>query len=300
MAIFKKKPTIRQRTSSAPGSKEKVAFSYYGTGQMRTGTTKPRNEPEVTGRWQHALQRAGTILLVGVVLVSFIYSILINPKVRLLDIPTSSSGAVRPVTDYETALNNALKSSVFNYTKLTIRPGDIERDIKKKFPEVTDVDIALPLLGQHPAVSLTFAKPTLQMTIREGTFIIGNDGRVLMPAAEVAATAKLDLAIVRDESDLPATLGANILSSDETAFLDEVRHQLKEKGITVQSMVLPAIPKELHVRLSEHPYLVKFYIDGKPGRQVGALLAVKRQLEGQGKVPAEYIDVRVEERVFVK
>jgi hypothetical protein len=90
------------------------------------------------------------------------------------------------------------------------------------------------------------------------------------------------------------------LSPDEVQFITGVLAQLQAKQLAITAVTLPPIAHELHVRIQGQPYYVKFNIQSDARIAAGTFLATKSYLE-QGRItPAEYVDVRVEERAYYK
>lgn len=115
-----------------------------------------------------------------------------------------------------------------------------------------------------------------------------------------AAISGLGLTTVADDAGLEVSTGKTILPRDNIEFITTVLYQLKQQKVDVQSVTLPPISNELHVRLQGRQYYVKFNLQGSAIEQAGALLAIKERLEAENQTPTEYIDVRVQDRAYVK
>lgn len=126
------------------------------------------------------------------------------------------------------------------------------------------------------------------------------NGRAIADAHDVESSIKDDLPVVQDESGLPIKRGQTALPKETVSFIETVAGQLEAKRIAVQTIVLPPIANELHIRLSGQPYFVKFDVRGEGRLQAGSLIAVKEKLEADKRTPKEYIDVRVPDKAFYK
>jgi hypothetical protein len=133
-----------------------------------------------------------------------------------------------------------------------------------------------------------------------GMFILDADGRALIAANQVSKLDKLDVPVVNDESGLPIETGKVVLPRSTVAFIGEVVGQHKAKDLKITSLVMPPGTNELHVRVDGAGYFVKYNLHGNAREEVGSFLAAKARLEVEKKTPGEYIDVRVENRVYYR
>src|SRR5690606_27795741 len=102
------------------------------------------------------------------------------------------------------------------------------------------------------------------------------------------------------QSGLQIEEGMPVLTKEDIDFINVIFAQLVADDQSVASATLPPIANELHIRLSGQKYFVKFNMEGDARYQVGAFLAVKQKLQADGRKPADYIDVRVEEKVYYR
>ncbi len=77
--------------------------------------------------------------------------------------------------------------------------------------------------------------------------------------------------------------------------------QLSQESLQPESITLPAVAaNEADVRIVGQSYFVKFSTLIDPRQAVGAYQIVKAKLDTDHTSPKEYIDVRVEEKVFYR
>lgn len=173
----KQTPDSNQRrrpiTTTQPG-----VFSYYA---QRSGA--PTANPESTGRRTETgslLKRLNLrlgylpsyVALVAVV-IAVLYSFWLQPVPRISVV--SQTGTVYHDSKlYQDEIENIWRSSLLNQTKLTVRSGTIRGAILARFGELADVQIELPLLGRRPAITLTPAKPAMQLISSNGIFAAVN------------------------------------------------------------------------------------------------------------------------------
>lgn len=206
---------------------------------------------------------------------------------------------------YREAIQDIMSGSLLNHTKLTLSSRKIEDQIRARLPEVDQVSVIIPLAGRKVQVKLAYAEPLMRLVgtnNRQG--VVGANGVVfIQDEAPVINQSFADLPSLT-MPNLEAAPGQQILTADEAALLallksefdgsDEARPQLKAVEFMIEQ-------RELRVHFTSIGYYAKLTSEERDARdQVGALAASLRQLKGQGKLPAEYIDVRVQGRVFVK
>lgn len=200
---------------------------------------------------------------------------------------------------YAEAAKKAFSASWTSSSKITADTEQIAQEIKLQFPELEAVSITLPLIGSQPSVYLHPAQPALLLASADGgLFVLDTSGRAVAKAANIQGLDKLNLPVVQDQTGLPIEVGRTALPRGNIAFIKEVAGQLKAQDVSVAGIILGA--NQLDVRLEGAPYLVKFNLRGNARAEAGAFLAAKQHLEQEGKTPAEYIDVRVDNKAYYR
>lgn len=237
-------------------------------------------------------------VLTGLAGVMYILSLNTNPKIVLRD--THRVVAIRSLDTYQQAARDILASSWVNRNKLTIDSGRVVRTMKQQFPELADVAVTLPITGHSPIVEIATVQPVLALSVQNGLFIVASNGKAVAAANEAKDTVLKTLPVVTDNSGVSLQTGKAALTKDTVAFIQHLVAQLQAQKLAVQTLNLPVAPSELDARLEGLPYYIKFNSLADVRQQVGAFLVVKQRLEGERTVPTEYIDVRVEEKVFYR
>jgi hypothetical protein len=205
----------------------------------------------------------------------------------------------RPTKVYEEYITKQLNSSVMNKSKLTFDSNSVTEGLQKQFPEVANAIITIPLIGHRPVVHIAVSSPAFILGSSSGAYYVSSDGKPLVRVSEVANPLS-NMIIVTDETNLPVTIGKQILPIDTVSFITAVIKQLQATNTPVQSVTLPLEANELQVRIVDEPYAVRYNTLGDPRVETGTFLAVRKRLEGSGEKPKEYIDVRVEARAYYK
>jgi hypothetical protein len=284
-------------------------FSYHASRSVRPNATVRNEQPVITAastqrrntqrKW---FKRAPVIVGAIILLVYIGLNLPVSGNPKIVPAKDTKGGIfLRPAATYYETTQRLLGGSLLNTNKVTINTDRLEQQLQAEFPELAEVTISLPLIGTRPLVYLEPATPTLMLTTAGvEVFVLDQDGRALITAAQVPGLSKLGLPVVKDDSGLPVKLGGTVLPRSQVAFITEVVGQLKAKQLTVDSMSLPAGLSELDVKVKDVPYFVKFNLMGSAREETGAYLATKQYLEQQRKIPGSYVDVRVPDRAYYR
>ncbi|MEI7631985.1 MAG: hypothetical protein WCJ60_01535, partial [bacterium] len=129
--------------------------------------------------------------------------------------------------------------------------------------------------------------------------IVGENGVILADANEIESAKKEKLHYLKDEAPLNVSIGKPVLLTSDIDFLESMYKELAIANIEVVTSKLPLGAGELHVQVKDKKYIIKLSLTGDAAQQVGAYLAVLKNVES-ASLAQEYIDVRLGERVFVK
>jgi hypothetical protein len=290
----KQKSTERKRLQqTAPGA---PVFSYYANRLSQDVPMGRGAPPRRNFNWKHL----PSYLAIMLIIISLIYVSTLSSNPRILPHGDDQLIVLQPTETYRRAASELLDDSVFNYSKLLIRTKDLERKLGDQFPELKGVSITIPLVSRRPIIAIESTDPALVIITPTSNYIIDNEGRAILKTNNLDKFASLKLPRITDESGLEPTLGKTSMPSATTDFIREIMHQLTAKHLEIESLTLPKIANELHVRAKGEGYVVKFNILGDPRTQAGTYLAINDRLAHDNIKPAEYIDVRVEEKVYYK
>lgn len=305
--LFRKRPTPSERRARVPQTsmRQNAVFSYHANRSVREGAQARDAEYQNPGTpkkrnfrsWQ---KHAPNIAIIAIVLIVAVFFMQLSDKALVQSVGMPSGQLfLRDKAVYVDAVHRAFNSPI-NRNKLTVNTAKISRDLKQQFPELQTVSVSLPVIGTRPTVYIQPSAPKMVLVSKNGMYVLDVNGRALIAGNQVAKLNDLGVPVVNDESGLAIRTGDIALPKNVVAFIQEVTGQLKAKQIAVTSLNLPAGTNELHVRTDKAGYIVKFNLHGNARAEAGAYLATKQYLESQKKTPGEYIDVRVENKVYYK
>ncbi len=304
--MFGRKKDRRSRTRTATSAPAYRSAPRPGpepadnTGRLRPGQPEPRS---VSTLWGQIARRAGVLVLAVAIIVSVVNVLSVSPQAKIEPLTSSqaqaSSAFLRNRAEYQAAADKLLAASIWNRNKITINTAQISRQLSAQFPELSSASVTLPLLAHRPTIYVQPAQAALVMAANNGAFVIDQNGRALMPAANLPTARNLPQIV--DQSGLSISTGHQVLTSDDVSFIQTILAELAAKKVSVSSMVLPASARELDVYIAGQPYFVKFNLANDTARQqAGTYLATIAELRRQHTTPKHYIDVRVDGRAYYR
>jgi hypothetical protein len=309
MRFFKRSDQDIRTNRNVQSQVRGKVFSYHANRSERPARENARRiyePPEKTILRQTArrrfLRRSSNALVAGAVLLLLCFSIRLNSDVRVVPIGNASSRLfLRDTKVYQASAQRLFESSWLNANKITVNAHSIADRLRQEFPELQVVSVALPLVGGQPAVFIQPSLPSsVLVTQSSGTFVLDSNGRALIAGNQVNNLERLKLPVITDQSGIKITAGKAALPSNDAQFIAEVVGQLKAQNIQVSSLVLPPSTSELFVKVGGAGYSIKFNLHGQAREEAGAYLAARQKLAAEYITPAEYVDVRVENRVYFK
>lgn len=299
MTWFKRKSKVPDRQSAA----RQASFSYYKSGVSPDSTTsterRGRERTVARPKDNRSYKGAAYAFLALVILTLGVLSSYIDTNIIRFS-KTHDTEYVKSNDEYIAGIRTILNENLANRSKLTIDTRNIAARIREMYPEFSGVEINIPLIGTSPSVRATIDEAVL--VIDDGTSYnyVSSKGRVVGKMEKDSSVVE-GLVVIYDSSTLPISLGDSYLASEEIEFITNLRAQAAATSTDIESITLPAVPRELHVRFTSFPGIyIKFYTGGDANLQFGTYRAVVKHLSDEGKKPKEYIDVRVEERAFSK
>ena len=285
--------------SKLPHSK---AFSYYNSRTLREeGAGRNARLDKTTDSrhkaWWHHLPM---VLAVIAIIVCIVYNLMLSTDPKTVILTDTSPTLLHSSTFYQQAARKILASSFRNYTKVTINTTSITSRLKQEFPELANVSITLPFIGQRPILYLEPATPTMILdSLSSGSFLVDANGKVLTTTPVHGFET---LPVVNDQTSLIARPGQTVLATGDVAFIQLVVAELQAQRSPIQSLTLPAAARELDVVLKGQTYFIKFDLSDTTNarQQIGTFLAAKQYMASQNVTPSQYIDARIPGRVYYK
>lgn len=209
--------------------------------------------------------------------------------------------ALRNEGVYKEAAEDFLSESIMNRSKLSFDSQGLVQELKRQFPEIAAVSVTLPVFGHQPVISIQPTRPSFILVSGQEAYLIGLNGVALVSVRDASKdVSTLSLRVINDDIGINLKPGKPALPQEQALFIGSVIEQFDAGGVDIESITIPESPYDLRVKMAGAGYVVKLNSLEDARQQVGNYLVLKQKLEQEGVIPAEYIDVRVGERVFYK
>lgn len=300
----RKKTTPVQRTPHIVRQKQ-PAFHYSSNRSQierpaaRNDQKEMETERQVKPLLYRWLNRPAFIIGAAMIVIGAGYLSLLTaqPQIRV-------TGSQQPVrgTDVYTSVAIQLTDNLASRSKLTLNRQKITNELQARFPELASVDVATPLFSSKAVITLTMVRPELVLRGDNGdAFVLDNRGIVLFNAHFERTNVAVDsLTAISDQSSTLISIGKPALTTQQVSFITEVKRQSEAKQLVIESAEMTAGGGELDVRYSNVPYLIKYSLNEDARKSFGTFSATREYLDKTKTKPAEYIDVRIAERAYIK
>lgn len=292
----------RPRTQVEAGNRAPT-FSYRAN-RMPSDQLSGKRGQEVKRRRTPAIswRQLPSIFISLTMFVCFFYLTTLSSDPRIADqvVSTQKSSLLREPSVYRQAAQRILERSLVNKSKITFNSSDFDKRMRAEFPEISATAVTLPIMGRRPVVELVIARPQIVLVTAQGSYLVDGQGRAVADAKDIKNLEKLSLPTVGEQAGTTVKLGEGVLPSQTVTFITTFVTQLASRGIKVTSITLPQAASEVQVRFEGAAYALKASLLTDPRQSAGAFLATKKRLDAENIVPSEYVDVRVEEKVFYK
>lgn len=300
--MFRKK-TNTKLVRNTPTTTSAPVFSYYSN-RSRNDETMGRSDPatklSTIGSRSFGLHTLPAVIAILAVTAGVFYFTTLSLPVRIVRFSDDTQNLLQASETYAAYAEEVFNESLFNKNKLTISSSNIERKLKTRFSELKDVSVVVPIVSRRPVVYLQPAEPVLLLASASGAYLIDEDGRALADVRSTAGSIAERLPRVYDDTGTDVEIGSAVLTKDAVRFIAELVAQFEAASTTIESITLPLLPYEVHVRINGEGYYVKFHMLEDARLQSGALFAVRERLQAAGAKPGEYIDVRLADKVYYR
>jgi hypothetical protein len=294
--FFAKKAFVPRRPIDVPKNKRPVVSYYAGDKPRNNDPIRVRQTSEKRQTIFDKLKLLPSLLIVMLILVSVVYSTTLtaNPIIHFV----GGTSPYRSSKEYTDGVQKLLETNILNQNKVTLNTSKVESEILKSFPELDVVKVSLPVIGRRSTVTLHVRDPALIVTNSTRAFVVDSNGIIVSETRQLSSSILNTLIMVQDQSGLEVHIGGQVLTSDSVTFIRTVAAELTAKQLTITGATLPTIPNEVDFKIKDLPYYLKTDVSGDARLQIGAFLAARDSPEVS--TAHEYMDLRVEEKVFYK
>ncbi|MDP4000386.1 MAG: FtsQ-type POTRA domain-containing protein, partial [bacterium] len=166
--------------------------------------------------------------------------------------------------------------------------GAIAKRVREAVPEVATAEVTTAM-PDTVVLAVSERRSTLRWKTGGKAYLVDQRG-----IAYEEAGGEKDLLTVEDSTDLPVTVGEQVVGSTFITVLEDIRQSLKDRGFAVTGFEIPETTFEVRAVTKDGWYAL-FDTTRPVKSQADALkLAVDRER------PVQYADLRVPGRVYVR
>ncbi len=281
---------IFRRSRTITGTKSvDVPVGAPTRGQFKTDRIKLM---ELRAHRKRIFASLGGVLLIVALLGFMVANFIVKPPISFTQQGISQNPHADP---YQQTIQQYLNDHPFERFGVFLRQSDLEAAVALAHAEVLAVGIEHDWYGGNVRFSLTFRQPLLAWQTANKQFYVDAQG--------VAFTynhfAQPTLAVTDQSGISPDETGV-VASTRFLRFLGQLVAAINGYGLgTVETIMIPAAPRQIDVKLSGREYNIKTNTDRDPQQQAEDLANALKYFDRKGMRP-QYVDVRVEHRAFYK
>lgn len=295
-AFRKKKPPVGRQPHIQRQKQQAFQYSSRRSPSDRTVRARADQEPSETSLHRFG-RRASHLLFLACLIIGAAFASVLSQEPAL--VITNNQAPLRE--NYQKDAAEIVGGGPQSFTKFTLDRQKITQELQAKYPEMKNIDVTTPIFSQKAVIKVELAKPALVLSSLGSSYILDNQGVALLDITrQKSSYDPQDLLKVDDQTNTAIITGKQALTSAQVAYALEIRHQSEAAGMAVNSISLTAGGGELHVKHGELPYIVKYNVYEEARKGFGTFIAAKEQADRTGLKPAEYIDVRIPERAYIK
>lgn len=299
MKLFRKQaqPVEPSRRELVKQRRAAAAEQTSGATYVRNRTLSAHTQPDGSSERQqlrdlHTRRRkllrwlstsAGALVLIGVILTQFTAELRISTPA-----PLKQEESAR----YMAVMQDYLREQPLERLRFLTNLAALHAHFLEHASEVQSVEIVGDGLGVG-VLQVSFRQPVVQWSVGDKAFFVDASGVTFERNYFTAPDVHVD-----DQSGVPPEMGQEIINRQFLSFLGRSVALFKQQGVKIERVVLP----EGTVRTAEFfaeqtPYGIRMTVDRSAEAQVREAMYMMRFVDEQQFTP-EYIDVRVDQRVF--
>ncbi|MDQ5943448.1 MAG: cell division protein FtsQ [Patescibacteria group bacterium] len=255
-----------------------------------TGTSAPKSKKP-----QFNLKKLIRPIIIVVLVLIVLYAVLASSLFKINKIEIVGNQTIDS-EDVKSQVSAIITGSSISQNIIFVPSSDIEKQLKKDNYQVADVKISkIPF--STIKVTITEQKPSILWKSGNNLSIITENGRGFI--GEPNDELKSNLPTVEDLSNLPVKEGDKVVSQEFVKFVNDMYTTLPQNGVEIVGAQIEETTTEITV-ITKDGYRIRFDTTRPFSEQLSDLNAVLDSLKQQGKKPTQYIDLRINAKVFYK
>ncbi len=244
-------------------------------------------------RWRNLVRNFFLSVLAAILLLLIGSRMMVTGATVVTDDPELSS-------KLEVAANNYLGSSLFRNFKIGVDRASMAQELTQNNPEAGEVRVSLPLFSTEVKVEVTGRKSAaLLITDPDNpVYVIDGEGVIFAEAGEGADLTALP--VIRDSTGINPELGQSVTSPTVARFILIMNNRLPEFGYTPVEYEVGEALRQVNIKVKDKPYILKTSTEQGAGQQLAVLRFATNWLQQHKKAPQDYLDLRVDDRVYFR
>lgn len=295
--LFEGSKAFRRSSSLTGTSSARIKVAAEERGQLQTARMEAQKKHNKQRKIRHRLFVVfGLAVLAVIVWANTVksYAVIYSDQTLALTPPKAA---------YQQTAQKFTQAHFAAHFMVSLPREALAKDLMAQHPEIQKVTVKSQMFSRNPQLFIAFRQPVLlwKTSKQQQSYYVDSQGK----AFDRNVFGKDDALVkVNDASGIPAELGSAVVSSRQIKFLGVLVGQVQAKSagkIKVNKITFPASStKEVDVNFTDKPYFARVYLDRAPEEQASEINTSINYLTQKNITPAEYIDVRVKDRVFYR
>ncbi len=303
MALFgRKKPEelsrrelVAQRRSAASNESQQASASSFKRSRTLSRLKQADRPSERQAAWDLRKQRRRILTMLGAASLGIGLVVFLLSQLSASVVVAGPDGEREHYSQYEDILNEYFATRPLERLRFMVDQPALQGFFIERASEVQSVRIVGGDSIGKGLLRVSFRQPIVQWSSADRSYFVDGSGVTFEKNYFDAPGIS-----VEDQSGLPPELGQESVNSRFLSFLGQAVSLLSQQGIEVGGIVLPQDTiRQVEIHLLNRPYRIKLTIDRGVEAQVQEAVHAIAFIEQRGLAP-EYIDVRVDQRVFYR
>jgi cell division septal protein FtsQ len=249
------------------------------------GSVKPLGGPQRPKRKPISTLKLRVLILLGV------FVLILLAVWHLFEITNVTVVSISKQAQIESEVLKLVHGSIGQGNLLTVNPAAIQSDLQQEEPYIQSVNIKRQW-SHGLDVSVVMNDPALGWSSNNERYLLDRDGTVIGPFP----TGSI-MPVVTDDSNLPVTVGQQVVPQSFVEFVNNLVPQLTSMGIGVQGLDVDQTTYDLTIATNKG-YKLIFDTTREASAEIADLKAVENVLVSQKKTPTQYIDLRIAGKAY--
>jgi len=290
---------VAKRRKVAEAAKEAGVFTRSRTiSSYRPGNNEQpsvSSERQVLWQSRHRRRRVLSHVITGIIIISLVLVLLWQLSVDVV-VKTTSPINEDQRQEYLATLNDYYETRPFERLRFLTNRGDLAEHFLAEVPEVKAVDVVSGNQFMTSQLQLTFRQPVVQWSLSGQTYFVDESGIIFEENYFENPSV-----IVKDQSGIDAQVGQEVVNRRFLTFVGQAVALLKKDKLIVTEIILPPeTVRQVDFALKNRSFAIRMTVDRNVVSQVDQAVSAVKYIDTHKKRVGQYLDVRVNQRVFYK